>query len=155
VATPDGLHAPGLRFGDRRVMAVMAAVVRFDHLIAGFTNHQLTDLAATLLDDNYTARQATYDLRRLRRTGLIERLSLPTHPARPPCRCAVHQDLRPGPRTRPRPARPSPTRRSRRPQPSRHRLATPPPRPRPLHQLPPRSRVKHDLFVNFASSKWN
>jgi hypothetical protein len=27
--TPDGLHAPGLRFGDPRVMAVLAALVGF------------------------------------------------------------------------------------------------------------------------------
>ena len=72
--TPDGLHAPGLRFGDRRVMAVMSAAAGFGHLLAGFDNQQLTRLAATLLDQPYTARQATYDLRRLRRKGLIERL---------------------------------------------------------------------------------
>ena len=38
----DGLHAPGLRFGDRRTMAVLAAIVGFAHLIAGFDNRQLT-----------------------------------------------------------------------------------------------------------------
>ena len=73
-ATPDGLHAPGLRFGDRRVMAVMSAAVGFSHLIAGFDNRRLTERVATLLDQPYTGRQATYDLRRLRRKGLIERL---------------------------------------------------------------------------------
>jgi hypothetical protein len=51
--TPDGLHAPGLRFGDRRVMAVMSAAAGFGHLIAGFNNPQLTDLVATLLDQPY------------------------------------------------------------------------------------------------------
>lgn len=70
----DGLHAPGLRFGDKRVMAVMSAVVGFGHLMAGFNNAQLTELVATLIDTPYTARQATYDLRRLRRKRLIERL---------------------------------------------------------------------------------
>jgi hypothetical protein len=69
---PDGLHAPGLRFGDRRVMALMAAIVGFTHLAAGFANPQLTALVATLLDAPYTSRQATYDLRRLRRKGIIE-----------------------------------------------------------------------------------
>jgi hypothetical protein len=68
---PDGLHAPGLRFGDRRVMALMAAIVGFTHLAAGFANPQLTELVATLLDAPYTSRQATYDLRRLRRKGII------------------------------------------------------------------------------------
>lgn len=70
----DGLHAPGLRFGDQRVMAVMAATVGFSHLMAGFNNRQLTELVTTLIDKPYTSRQATYDLRRLRRKGLIERL---------------------------------------------------------------------------------
>jgi hypothetical protein len=70
----DGLHAPGLRFGDRRVMAVLAATVGFAHLVAGFDNRQLTELVATLLDRPYTSRHATYDLRRLRRKNLIERI---------------------------------------------------------------------------------
>lgn len=70
----DGLHAAGLRFGDRRVMALMAAVVGFPHLMAGFNNRQLTEIVATLLDEPYTSRQATYDLRRLKRKELIERL---------------------------------------------------------------------------------
>ena len=46
--TPDGLHAPGLRFGDRRVMAVTSTAVGFGHLIAGFNNPQLTHMVATL-----------------------------------------------------------------------------------------------------------
>lgn len=70
----DGLHAAGLRFGDRRVMAVLSAVVGFTHLPAGFDNRRLTALVGTLLDQPYTARQATYDLRRLRRKDLIERI---------------------------------------------------------------------------------
>jgi hypothetical protein len=72
--TPDGLHAPGMRFGDPRVMAVLAALVGFCHLVAGFSNRQLVDLVAALLDGTYTSRQATYDLRRLIRKGLIERI---------------------------------------------------------------------------------
>ncbi len=70
----DGLHAPGLRFGDRRVMAVMSAIVGFTHLPAGFDNRRLTNLVGTLLDGPYTCRQATYDLRRLRRKQIIERI---------------------------------------------------------------------------------
>ena len=70
----DGLHAPGLRFGDRRVMALFSAIVGFTHLIAGFDNPTLTRLVATLLDRPYSSRQATYDLRRLRRKGIIERI---------------------------------------------------------------------------------
>jgi hypothetical protein len=71
---PDGLHAPGLRFGDRRVMALLAAIVGFTHLTVGFDNRQLTRLVGVLLDQPYTNRQATYDLRRLRRKQIIERV---------------------------------------------------------------------------------
>lgn len=55
-------------------MAVMAAIVGYPHLVAGFDNRQLTPLVSTLLDAPYTSRNATYDLRRLRRKGLFERL---------------------------------------------------------------------------------
>ncbi len=73
--TPDGLHAPSMRFGDPRVMAVLAALVGFCHLLVGFTNHQLTELVGALLDTtSYSSRQATYDLRRLLRKGLIVRI---------------------------------------------------------------------------------
>ena len=71
----DGQHAPALRFGEPRVMAVMAAIVGFTHLLAGFDNPTLVRLVGTLLDQPYTSRQATYDLRRLKRKGLIVRLS--------------------------------------------------------------------------------
>jgi hypothetical protein len=71
---PDGLHAPGLRFGDRRVMALLTAVVGFTHLTAAFDNRQLTGLVGVLLDQPYTSRHATYDLRRLRRKRIIERI---------------------------------------------------------------------------------
>ena len=67
----DGQHAPGLPFGDPRVMAVLAAVVGFTHLLAGFDNPGLVRAVTTLLGCPYTSRQATYDLRRLKRKGLI------------------------------------------------------------------------------------
>ncbi len=70
----DGQHAPGLPFGDPRVMAVLAAVVGFTHLLAGFDNPALVSAVTTLLGRPYTSRQATYDLRRLKRKGLIVRL---------------------------------------------------------------------------------
>ena len=71
--TPDGLHAPGLRFGDRRVMALLSAIVGFAHLFVGFDNPTLARLVADILDQPYSSRQATYDLRRLRRKGIIAR----------------------------------------------------------------------------------
>jgi hypothetical protein len=67
----DGLYAPALRFGDSRVMALLGALVGFCHLVEGFTNGQRV---AALLNAPYTTRQATYDLRRLKRKGLIRRL---------------------------------------------------------------------------------
>jgi hypothetical protein len=71
----DGLSTPGLRFGDPRVMAVLASLVGFCHLVEGFTNGQLVARTAQLLDRAYTSRQATYDLRRLKRKGLILKIS--------------------------------------------------------------------------------
>ena len=70
----DGQHAPALRFGDARVMALMAAIAGFCHLIAGFDNRALAQRMRALLDPGYSARQATYDLRRLRRKHIIERV---------------------------------------------------------------------------------
>ena len=72
--TDDGQYAPGLRFGEPRAMAVLASIVGFCHVVAGFTNRQLVELVSLLLNASYTSRQATYDLRRLRRKGLITRI---------------------------------------------------------------------------------
>ena len=69
--TDDGLYAAALRFGDPRVMAVLSSLVGFCHVTVGFTNRQLVDQVGTLRSEPYTTRQATYDLRRLRRKGLI------------------------------------------------------------------------------------
>jgi hypothetical protein len=69
----DGLPAPGLRFGDPRVMALLACLCHHGHLFNGLTNRSLRELIAGLIP-GYSARQATYDLRRARRKGLIERV---------------------------------------------------------------------------------
>jgi hypothetical protein len=71
----EGLYAPGLRFGDPRVMAILASLVGFCHLVQGFTNRQLVTQTTTLLDAPYSTRQATYDLRRLKRKGLIVKIA--------------------------------------------------------------------------------
>jgi hypothetical protein len=55
-------------------MALLASLVHFSHLLAAFTNRELVELVARLWDQPYSSRQATYDLRRLRRKGLITRL---------------------------------------------------------------------------------
>ena len=69
----DGQRAPGLRFGDPRVMALLACLCHYEHLFNGLTNRSLRELIAGLIP-GYTARQATYDLRRVRRKGLLRRI---------------------------------------------------------------------------------
>ena len=73
----DGQRASALRFGDRRVQALFAALLRFDLLPHGFRNRELHEAVASLcglsLDDYGTGRMI-YDLRRLRLRGLIERI---------------------------------------------------------------------------------
>jgi hypothetical protein len=55
--TNDGLHAPALAFGDPRVMALLASLVHFSQLLAGFTNRQLVDLVTSLWDQPYSSRR--------------------------------------------------------------------------------------------------
>ena len=76
-ALVDGQRASTLRFGDPRVQALLAALLRFDLLPAGFRNRELREAVAPLRGmsfDDYNAGQMTYDLRRLRLRGLIERI---------------------------------------------------------------------------------
>jgi hypothetical protein len=73
----NGQRIPALRFGDPRVLALLQALCRFAHLPAGFRNRDLRpDVAALLGRDltTYSRGAMTYDLRRLRLHGLIERV---------------------------------------------------------------------------------
>src|SRR5215210_6595465 len=66
-----------LRFTDPRVQALLAAIVIFRLQPDGFANRDLRAHLAPLLGrhaDSMTAGQMTYDLRRLRLHGLIERI---------------------------------------------------------------------------------
>ena len=54
-------------------MALLACVCCFQHLFAGLTNRSLRELIAGLIP-GYSARQMTYDLRRLRRKHFIQRI---------------------------------------------------------------------------------
>jgi hypothetical protein len=63
-----------LRFGDPRVMALAGALCTTLLAATGFTNKSLRALVAGLLGTPYRPGQMTYDLRRLRRHGLIQRL---------------------------------------------------------------------------------
>jgi hypothetical protein len=70
----EGQRTGALRFGDPRAMALTGALCCFVHAIAGFTNHSLRGLVAGLLGHDYSTSQMTYDLRRLRLHGLIQRI---------------------------------------------------------------------------------
>lgn len=71
--TDDGQPAPALRFGDPRVQALLASLCSFSHLLEGISNRRLRERVAGVLP-GYTARQMTYDLRRLRRNGFLVRI---------------------------------------------------------------------------------
>ncbi len=73
----EGQRASGLRFGDRRVQALLAALLVFRLGPRGFTNQELREHVAPLLGvprAAFTPGRMTYDLRRLRLHGLIERI---------------------------------------------------------------------------------
>ena len=70
----DGRRAPALRFGDPRVMALTGALCACVLAVGGFTNRSLRALVTTQLGVPYTQAQMSYDLRRLRMKGLIQRL---------------------------------------------------------------------------------
>jgi len=77
VHTPSGERIPGLRFADPRVHALLAALCVHRTHPAGFTNRDLRTLIADLLGrppEAITAGQMSYDLRRLRHHGFIERI---------------------------------------------------------------------------------
>jgi hypothetical protein len=70
-------RAAGLRFGDPRVHALMHALCLFALAPTGFRHRELRDHVAQLhrrAPDTYSAGAMTYDLRRLRLHGLIERV---------------------------------------------------------------------------------
>jgi hypothetical protein len=73
----DGQRASALRFGDGRVQALFAVLVVFSLQPRGFTNNEMRALLAPLLGQdpaNYPAGRMTYDLRRLRLHGIIQRV---------------------------------------------------------------------------------
>jgi hypothetical protein len=76
-ATVDTQRAAGLRFGDPRVHALMHALCLVALAPTGFRHRDLRDHVATLQGrrpDTYSPGSMTYDLRRLRLHGLIERV---------------------------------------------------------------------------------
>ena len=73
----DRQRASALRFGDPRVQSLLAALLAFRVLPDGFQNRDLRETAAPLMGlsvEEYGRGRMTYDLRRLRLHGLIERI---------------------------------------------------------------------------------
>lgn len=73
----DGQRASALRFGDPRVQALLNVMVGFALQTQGFTNKQLRPLLAQSLGTHpsaITPGRMSYDLRRLRLHGLIQRI---------------------------------------------------------------------------------
>jgi hypothetical protein len=74
----DGQRATALRFGDARTQALLNALVLFSVQTQGFTNAQLRAHLASLLGvdlQHYSPTRMSYDLRRLRLHGLIQRIA--------------------------------------------------------------------------------
>ncbi len=77
VITPTGTRVAGLKLGQQRSHALLTALPMFRLQANGFLNRDLRELTAQLrgLDpDAVTAGQMTYDLRRLRLHGLIQKI---------------------------------------------------------------------------------
>ena len=73
----NGQRASALRFADRAVQALFSALLVFRLLPRGFSNRELRDHWAPLVGkeaQNMTQGQMTYQLRRLRLHGVIERI---------------------------------------------------------------------------------
>jgi hypothetical protein len=76
-AQVEGQHAAALPFGQARVQALLAALVNFSLQPRGFQNQPLRPLLAQSLgmeESAITAGRMSYDLRRLRLHGIIQRL---------------------------------------------------------------------------------
>ena len=72
--TGEGRKAPALRFGDLRVQALAGATAAMLFTVTGITNRSLRALMTGLLHRPYSMNQASYDLARLARNGLIARV---------------------------------------------------------------------------------
>lgn len=77
VTSPAGTRTAAMPFTSPRVQALLSALCAFRLLPNGFTNRDLRNCLAPLLGllpEDMTSRQITYDLRRLRIHGLIQRI---------------------------------------------------------------------------------
>jgi hypothetical protein len=77
VTTEKGSRIPGLRLGQQRSHALLAALLIFRLHLDGFANRDLRVITAQLrglAPELASPGQMTYDLRRLRTHGLIEKI---------------------------------------------------------------------------------
>lgn len=77
-AEVEGQHASALRFGDARVQALLSVLVMLSLQPDGVRNRQLRPLLAQSLgvaEEKITQGKMSYDLRRLRLHGIIERIA--------------------------------------------------------------------------------
>ena len=78
VTTKTGTRVPGLRLGQQRSHALLSALLTFRIQPGGFANRDLRAITAELRGlppELVSAGQMTYDLRRLRSHGLIEKIA--------------------------------------------------------------------------------
>lgn len=76
-AAIESQRVSGLKFGDPVVLALLSALLIFRLLPRGFSNRELRDHVAQLLTcdaDEFSPGQMSYQLRRLRLKGLIQRI---------------------------------------------------------------------------------
>ena len=74
----DGQRAPALRFADANVQALLNALLLFVFVARGFTNKDLRQAFAVMLGrrpEDISPGRMSYELRRLRLHGLIQRQS--------------------------------------------------------------------------------
>ena len=70
----EGQRTGALRFGGQRATALAGSLCLVVHAVTGFTNKSLRGQVAGLLGKDHSSSQMSYDLRRLRLHGLIDRV---------------------------------------------------------------------------------
>lgn len=76
LAKPGQVNAtptPGIKLENERILLVLSALLRLVHCPGGFRSRDLRPIVQTALDAEYSASQATYDLRKLRGKGFVQK----------------------------------------------------------------------------------
>lgn len=71
----NDVATPGIKLENERAIAVLSALPQLSHLPQGFRSQDVRPVVQAALGSDYTPSQATYDLRKLRGKGLVERQS--------------------------------------------------------------------------------